>query len=75
MIKLERHVISKVCLQNIQAKKKFSLLSTCNKDYYQRKAELSYKSFTTLFQDFQVINKMEMQQGMTQQADMCWNFL
>lgn len=76
MIKLKRCVISKVCLQNTQANRNFSPLSTCNKDDCQRKAELSYKSFTTLCQDFQgTNNRMKMQQGMTQQTDTCRNFL
>lgn len=40
------------------------------------RGKLSYKAFTMLFQNFQVINNwMKMQQGMTQQANMCWNFL
>lgn len=40
------------------------------------KAELSYKSFTVMFQDFPVSNNMvTMQQGMIQQTDICWNFL
>lgn len=64
MIKLERHVISKVCLQNIQD---FSPLSTYDKDDCQKKAKLHYKSFIMLFQDFQVTNsRMKMKRGMTQ---------
>lgn len=70
MIKLESCVISKVYLKNIQANKNFSLFSTCNKDDCQRKAELSCKSFTALFQGFQVNNNgIKLRQGMTQQAD------
>lgn len=61
---------SKVFPKNIQANKKFGPFSTCNKNDCQRKAKLSYKSFTAMFQDFPVSNnRITMQQGMTQKAD------